>query len=261
MNINQVGVTGVSGRVASRLIEAGARPLSFDVRNSKAISIPDGIELVINCAAVANVDECEVDQLNASAVNTYGVHNLINACYPKRVKLLQISSDHVFDGKRWFGSYKEGDKFNPLNHYGRTKMVSENLIRSYEYGKVVRTSYLAQIGLFGAGNVFSTKIKRTFMVIEDFVDCLIYYVENWYKMPQMLHISGTKKYNWYQAAYLYHAYMNFDVSMLVAKNRWDTVGYTDRPKNGGLDVSLAKKLGVPVRSFEEGMKARWAHQS
>jgi dTDP-4-dehydrorhamnose reductase len=79
-------------------------------------------------------------------------------------------------------------------------------------------------------------------------------------MPRLLHISGKKKYNWYEAAYLYYAYMGLDVSMVVPKTKWEIVSYAPRPKNAGLDVSLAKKLGVPVKSFEEGLK-QWASQS
>lgn len=256
MQINQVGVTGVNGRVASRLVDAGARPLSFDITKPAEIVIPDDVQLVINCAAITTVDGCEEFPEIASRVNIVGVHNLINACYPNRVKLVHISSDHVFNGNRWFGSYKETDTVSPINVYGMSKAVGELFVGSYEQGKIVRTSYLAILGMFGGGQCeFSTKIKRTFMTIDNFIECLVYYVENYERMPRILHISGTKKYNWYDAMKHYLTHMDYDASRLVKKTRWDTKGFAPRPKNGGLDVSLAKKLGVPVKSLEEGIKS------
>jgi len=255
MKIEQVGVTGTEGRVASRLIEAGARPLPFDITTS--FEVPSEVKLVINCAAMTSVDACEEFVKEATKVNVLGVHNLINACYPTKTKILHISSDHVFSGTRWFGSYKETDKVSPVNVYGLTKHGGENMLRSYEFGKIVRTSYLAIYGLFGGGQQeFSTKISRTFMTIENFVECLIYYVENWDRMPTTLHISGTKKYNWYDAMKLYLSYLDYDTN-IKKKTKWDDDGFVPRPRNGGLDVSLAKKLGVPVKSLEEGL-AEWA---
>lgn len=258
MKIEQVGVTGVEGRVASRLIEAGARPLGFDI--TKDFTIPAGISLMINCAALTNVEVCEKWPKQTGDVNILGVHKLINACYPNKIGLVHLSSDHVFNGNRWFGSYKEVDTVSPINVYGMSKAIGEQFVDGYEFGKVIRTSYLVVRGMFGVGqSEFSTKINRTFMTIENFIESLVYYVENYDRMPKLLHISGTKKYNWYDAMKLYLKHNDYDTN-IKKKTKWETKGFAPRPKNGGLDVSLAKKLGVPVKSLEEGL-SEWVSRS
>ena len=61
----------------------------------------------------------------ARNINVLGLENLIKAS-KKGTKIIHISSDYVFDGKK--GNYEEGDLTYPINYYGKTKLESENLI-------------------------------------------------------------------------------------------------------------------------------------
>lgn len=85
-------------------------------------------EIIINTAAVTNVDECEKDREHAWRVNVGGVENLIYAAKLVGAKIIQVSTDYVFDGKG--GPYDELARPDPVNYYGRTKLASENLLKT-----------------------------------------------------------------------------------------------------------------------------------
>jgi dTDP-4-dehydrorhamnose reductase len=255
MKIEQVGVTGYMGRVGSRLVAMGARPIDVDV--TQEFPLPKGVELVINCAAKSSPAWCEDNPDHSFNVTVRGMHNLINACYPKQIPIVQISSDHVFSGYKLFGSYREQDKTYPLNWYGNNKRLSEVFALGYEFGKVVRTSVLfddpTKLSDYSADRV-SIVIKRSFMHLDGFAACLKYYVENFDKMPSVLHISGTKKMTWHK--FLSLVKEREGLPNTYKRKWWYLPGRCPRPINGGLNVSLAERLGVPVESVEYGIW-RW----
>jgi len=96
--------------------------------------------VVINCAAMTNVDRCETDRNACWCVNAISVEHLANECHAIGAHLVQISTDFVFDGTT--GPYTETDRPNPINFYGKAKLAGENAARKAGYGKwtVVRTN-------------------------------------------------------------------------------------------------------------------------
>ncbi|MBI65924.1 MAG: dTDP-4-dehydrorhamnose reductase [Candidatus Marinimicrobia bacterium] len=80
-------------------------------------------DLVINLAALTNVDLCERNPELAYSINVGGIDSLVNTF---NGPIIHISTDYVFDGVS--GPNKEGDQTNPLNVYGSSKLVSENLL-------------------------------------------------------------------------------------------------------------------------------------
>lgn len=96
----------------------------------------------INCAAYTAVDDAEKFPEPAFAVNAEGAKNLALACRQNGIKLIQISTDYVFDGQKKEG-YKPTDAPNPINVYGKSKLLGEQYIQSEikEYF-IVRTSWL-----------------------------------------------------------------------------------------------------------------------
>ena len=88
--------------------------------------------IIINCAAMTNVDLCEQNKSLCYDVNVNGLKNLIKHS-DKETKIIHISSDYVYDGKN--NSYDETLAPNPINYYGKTKLESENILigsrRSY----------------------------------------------------------------------------------------------------------------------------------
>lgn len=102
-------------------------------------------DLVINAAAYTDVEKAELETEEADAVNGYAVGNLAVTCAEERIPLLHISTNYVFDGKKQEGYGEDDEPSNPVNAYGRSKLLGETLLR--ENGKnywLVRTA-----GLFG----------------------------------------------------------------------------------------------------------------
>ena len=80
-------------------------------------------DVIINLAALTNVDFCELNPKIAKEVNTNGVQNLADV-FPG--KIIHLSTDYVFDGLN--GPYKEEDEINPISVYGKTKYDAEKSI-------------------------------------------------------------------------------------------------------------------------------------
>lgn len=99
-------------------------------------------EYLINCAAVTGVDDCEIHREICWRVNADAVGNLARICYHQGIRLLQISTDFVFDGRE--GPYREHDRPHPVNFYGKSKLAGENATRAAGGGKwtIVRTNVL-----------------------------------------------------------------------------------------------------------------------
>jgi dTDP-4-dehydrorhamnose reductase len=88
-----------------------------------------GPDIVINCAAYNLVDKAEDTPGDAYAVNTIGAANLALACDLQRAKLVHFSTDYVFDGAKGL-PYLEEDNANPINTYGKSKLLGEKMISS-----------------------------------------------------------------------------------------------------------------------------------
>src|SRR5581483_5390089 len=91
-------------------IRAGLEPLDFDV--------------LINCAALTNVDRCEREPEEAFRVNSGAVAVLGESCARKKARCIHISTDYVFDGTKRT-AYDEWDEPNPISKYGESKLGGE----------------------------------------------------------------------------------------------------------------------------------------
>ena len=83
-------------------------------------------DVVVNTAAMTNVDACEREQAACRQLNTEAVRTLAHACAQSGAQLIQLSTDFVFDGAQ--GPYAETDAVNPLSVYGRSKLDAETLL-------------------------------------------------------------------------------------------------------------------------------------
>jgi len=99
-------------------------------------------DVVINCAAVHNVDFCEENPGVAMEANSVAVGNLAKICKDINAKFVTISTDYVFDGVKKEG-YSEDDATNPLMEYGKSKLAGELLaLLSNKSSFVIRTQSL-----------------------------------------------------------------------------------------------------------------------
>jgi len=103
-------------------------------------------DLIINAAAMTNVDAAEVDPALADAINHRAVAVLAKAAKQLNAAFLQVSTDHVFDGLA-AQPYLENDEPNPINVYGRSKLAGELALQVVYVDTellwwIVRTSWL-----------------------------------------------------------------------------------------------------------------------
>lgn len=99
-------------------------------------------DVVINCAAEANVDACEAEPERARQVNALGVRRLAEQCRRTGAALIHISTDYVFDG---YGSrpYREEDPTGPCSIYGTTKLEGEfYALTAPEVSAVIRSTWI-----------------------------------------------------------------------------------------------------------------------
>jgi dTDP-4-dehydrorhamnose reductase len=129
------------------------------------------IEWIINCAGYTQVDKAEEEEEKAFSLNQVGVQNISLFCSKRKIRLIHISTDYVFDGKKNLAdSYSEEDKPNTLGIYGKSKLAGEreikNILNSYF---IIRTAWL--YGENGSNFVYTMlklfKERHTVKVVED----------------------------------------------------------------------------------------------
>jgi dTDP-4-dehydrorhamnose reductase len=146
-------ITGVHGQLGRALAATCmARGIDFEGRDIDTIDISDAAAVsawieaarptnVVNCAALTAVDDCESDEAAAMRINGTAVGYLASACNAIGARLVQISTDYVFDGTSE-RPYREDDPVAPINAYGRTKLHGEELAADADHHLVVRTAWL-----------------------------------------------------------------------------------------------------------------------
>jgi dTDP-4-dehydrorhamnose reductase len=160
-------VTGAGGMLGSDMVEriraregdsvTAAGRSDLDVTDPAAVDAAvEGHDVVVNCAAWTAVDDAEQREPEAFAVNAVGPQLLARAARRHGARLVQVSTDYVFDGSA--GSpYAEDAPMRPRSAYGRTKAAGEWAVRAETPDHlVVRTAWL-----YGArGSSFPKTIAR-----------------------------------------------------------------------------------------------------
>jgi dTDP-4-dehydrorhamnose reductase len=132
-------VMGAGGRLGREFMDrlsslgdlTGLTHLQCDITDSLAVeraALELQPTLIINCAAQPSVDACEKDHDQAYRINVLGARNVAHAAYRVAAKVVHISTDYVFDGTADH-AYTELDTPDPINWYGRTKLMSEEAVR------------------------------------------------------------------------------------------------------------------------------------
>ncbi|MCL2086116.1 MAG: SDR family oxidoreductase [Oscillospiraceae bacterium] len=146
-----IGGTGMLGHAAARHLSARhevwatyrgdfmppyGKPIAFNVLDSLD-SLPNGFDYVINCVGVIK-PYMEKDPLGAIEINAAFPWRLANWCRTIGAKLLHISTDCVYSGKK--GGYTESELHDPLDAYGKSKSLGECSDRAM----VLRTSIIGE---------------------------------------------------------------------------------------------------------------------
>ena len=128
-------------------------------------------DFIVNTAAFTNVDKSETEKETAWKINVNGVENISLYSWTVDAHLIHFSTDYIFDGKN--GPYTENDKPNPIGYYGRTKLASENSIKtSGTRFTVIRTNILYGPAKYGRPDfvrwaVDSLRDGKTIKIVTD----------------------------------------------------------------------------------------------
>jgi dTDP-4-dehydrorhamnose reductase len=132
-------VMGAGGRLGREFMDrlsslgdlTGLTHVQCDVADSLAVEravLELQPTVVINCVAQPSVDACEKDRDQAYRINVLGARNVAHAAYKVAAKVVHFGTDYVFDGTADH-AYAEWDTPNPINWYGRTKLMSEEAVQ------------------------------------------------------------------------------------------------------------------------------------
>jgi dTDP-4-dehydrorhamnose reductase len=156
-----VGANGMLGQDLMKELSGNVQGIDLpDIDITSLESVLEVIErlkpdVVINSAAYTDVDGCESNQELVMQVNGEGVGYLAMACRSIGAKLVQVSTDYVFDGGKGT-PYLEDDPTGPLSVYGESKLAGEMNARFTPDHLIVRTQWL--YGLHGK-NFVETMLK------------------------------------------------------------------------------------------------------
>ena len=153
MRVTLFGASGLLGKAVMREWSGdavtGVSSRDADIRDrTRVLQVVQKTEpqWIVLSAAYTDVDGCENNPELAFAVNRDGAANVARAAKEVGARLLFLSSDYVFDGKKTI-PYEIGDSRNPQSVYGRTKAEAEvRLLELMPECCIVRTSWLFGIG-------------------------------------------------------------------------------------------------------------------
>lgn len=145
-------ITGASGQLGlalRRLAPTGVEVVALgrnalDIADRTAVErvLKNGADVLINAAAYTDVEGAERNADEAFRINSEGAANLASACATHRIRLIHVSTDFVFDGKRR-APYRPSDEPSPLNVYGASKLDGEQRVLAIlPNACVVRTSWV-----------------------------------------------------------------------------------------------------------------------
>ena len=205
-------------------------------------------DVVIHSAALTDVEKCEVDPQLANSLNVKATEVIAKEVEKISSYLMYISTDYIFDGKT--GLYEETDSTNPLNNYGKTKLLGEKFIEN-ETSKwsIIRTS--TPFGVHPFKKTFpvwvyeNLKINKKINILEDQFTSPTY-VPNLSKMileitsrslEGFFHLSGSTKISRFEFAKMIATKLNLDLSLLNPVKIDNMAWKANRPIDSSLDVS------------------------
>lgn len=270
-------VTGADGNVGKRLVQAmrdegheaiGTDIGTVDITNYDAVMtqvLELSPSLIIHCAALTNVDLCAQQPELALKVNAVGTHNIALAASQIGAQLCYISTNEVFDGQRGT-PYLEYDAPHPINPYGYSKWVGEQIVR-----ELLPAHFIVRISwLFAHGGVnFLQKIVQRaasgqpLTVVTNEVACPTYAED---LVEALVALIARPRYGTYHLTNEGHT-SRYDFARYIL----DSYGYADvpitrvigaqfpRPSHppvySALTNFMAAQMGIRLRPWREAVSA------
>ncbi|HEX8037207.1 MAG TPA: dTDP-4-dehydrorhamnose reductase [Ktedonobacterales bacterium] len=234
--------------------------------------------IVINAAAMTNVDACEARREEALAANAAGPRHLASACVQLGARLLHVSTDYVFPGDdQQPGPYVEDAPVRPVNYYGWTKLQGEQAIAEvcdghvpwlvvrtalvYGYVPGGRTNFITWLaGELRAGRRVKVVHDQfnTPTLADDLATALLHLAQR--DSQGIIHVAGPDLISrdaWARAIAAYYA---LDESLIDVLSTAELKQPAQRPLRSGLRTSrAAERTGVTLRGITAGLEALGAH--
>jgi len=223
-------------------------------------------DVLINCAAMTNVDECEKERELAWKINVEGVEHIVEASRTTEAKVIHVSSDYIFDGKA--GPYDEESRPNPVNYYGKSKLASENVLRTsgipyviarsmvlYGYAPGVRPNFALWL-------IQSLEKNTAVRIVDDqlgnptLVDDLAHGIASALELNRsgIYNLAGRDIVSRYDFAVQLAGVFGFDASLISPAKTSQLRQPAARPLKSGLITLKAEvELGFRPSSVEEGL--------
>jgi len=208
-------------------------------------------DVVINAAAMTNVDACEEQRALSWKVNVTAVEHLAEMCRRMDARLVNVSTDYVFDGAS--GTYTEEDRVHPINYYGKTKLAGENIIRtSGAAHAIVRTVLIYGTGVNVKNNFALWVLKSlheqqeircvddqisTPTYVHDLASALRSIVDR--DLTGVFHVCGPETVSRYDFAVTAAAVFGYDRSLIIRAQSSDVPRPARRPLLTSLVIDKA----------------------
>ena len=243
---------------------------SMDITNQvevETIILKHKPEVIINTAAMTNVDACESDHMGCDTLNIDAVKYLAHACNKVGAHFIHISTDFIFDGTH--GPLDENEKPNPISYYGNSKLKGEKegmelakswtIIRTVLVYGVVSDMSRSNIVLWAKNNLEQNKNInvvddqfRTPTLAEDLAEGCILAAEK--KVGGIFHISGQNFMSVFDLVYRVANFWKLDKSLIHIASSEGINQPAKRPPITGFIIDKAiNELGYKPHSFEEGL--------
>ncbi|MBI1806403.1 MAG: dTDP-4-dehydrorhamnose reductase [Ignavibacteria bacterium] len=296
--MKRVLITGTNGLLGQKLVELLSRSSNYTLlltsKQERSVFEEDSLpyrqldttnkqdviktieefepDVIINTAAMTNVDQCEKERELAWRVNVNSVEHLVYAAKLTGARLIHISTDYVFDGKA--GPYTEQDRPNPISYYGRTKLASENVLQlSGIPATIIRTMVLYGTGYnvkmnFALWLVKNLSEEKQTPVVDDQIgnptlaDDLAYGIMKVLELERMgiYHIAGPDLVSRYDFAVVLARVFNLNKKLLSPVKTISLKQPAPRPlKSGFITLKAQVDLDLKMSNNEQGLTA-FKHQ-
>ncbi|MBF9253278.1 SDR family oxidoreductase [Pontibacter sp. 172403-2] len=223
---------------------------------------------LIHTAAMTNVDQCESDREGALKLNRDAVQYLVDACEKYNVHLIHVSTDFIFDGED--GPYTEEAEANPVNFYGETKLLAEEIVRKASCKWAILRTVLVYgvVHDYGRSNIVlwvrdSLRAEKVIKVVTDqfrtptlaedlAMGCWLAVAHN---AEGIYNISGSELLTPYDMALQVAEYFGLDKSFIDRADGSTFSQAARRPARTGFNISKAQHvLGYQPHTFREGIR-------
>ncbi len=217
-------------------------------------------EIVINTAALTNVDMCESKPELAKLANSVAPSNIAQACREYGAKMIQISTDYVFSGEN--GMYNENSPTSPIQEYGKTKLRGEqNAIEILGSDVcVIRTSVVfdGKSKNFVKWVLDSLRSGEEIRIVQDqwvsptstryISDSIMDLISE--DFSGMINVSSSPKISRLEMAMVIAEKLDLNRRQISPISMEDLNWSAKRPRDSSLDCSLLTKIRVS-KSFED----------